>query len=100
MYISDRPAKAKKSKKSQIVHSSSRNSFSNSHKEAMDKHKMDSHHESLYFESLKRDCSKTKFKGGKKKKKVKRESLDTKPIESLKSNLIQASKFSTFEISK
>lgn len=99
MYISDRPAKGRKVKKTMAL-GSSRNSFSNSMKDMLDKQRGESRHETSRYDSLKREASKHKATKGKKKKKAKRESLNSKPIESLKSNLIQTSKFSTFEISK
>ena len=49
-------------------------------------------------EGQKRELSKPKARGARKKKKAKRESLNAQPRENLKSGLIQASKFSTFEL--
>ena len=98
MYISDRPAKVKKAKKGNTNSSTARNSFSSYHKEPIEKHKSSNKNDFWGHESLRRDSSKTKSKGGKKKKKLKRESLNNKPLGNLKTGLSQATKFSTFVI--
>lgn len=81
-----------------MTHNSSRNSSNNPMKDVFEKQKgMGKSHYSI-VDKHKGETSKSKGKGMKKKKKTKRESLNAYPIENLKIGLIQASKFSTFEI--
>lgn len=91
MYISDRPAKPRKKKTT--ANSTVKNSFNNTGKEF-------SSQRVNMQENPKREHSKGKSKSKKKKKVLvesKRLSNDSEPNEHLKSGLIQASKFSTFE---
>lgn len=91
MFISDRPAKPRKKKTT--ASSTVRNSFNNTGKEF-------SSQRINTQENSKRDHSKGKNKSKKKKKVLaesKRLSNNSEPTEYLKSGLIQASKFSTFE---
>ncbi|CAI2385024.1 unnamed protein product [Moneuplotes crassus] len=94
MYISDRPAK-KKSKKRRMKHSSSRNSFNSSTRDLIEKQRSGTQLENHYVESLKRDSSKLKLKGSKKKKEVSRGPFNQNSMQSLKSSIVQASKFQT-----
>ena len=98
MYISDRPAKVRKMKKGNTNSSTARNSFNSMGKDNMERSKTGSKNEFWGQESMRRDSSKSKIKGGKKKKKLKRESLNPKPLGNLKSGLSQATKYSTFEV--
>lgn len=102
MFISDKPAKPKKTKRQSNANSGIRASFTTTSRDIAD-HKKQKRSPIVEVELqalTKRDTSKSKPKPGKKKKKLKRESSNTKSEDRFKPGLIQASKFSTFDLQK
>ena len=102
MFISDKPAKPKKPKRQSNANSGIRASFTATSRDIAD-HKKQKRSPIAEVETqmpTKRDSSKSKPKPVKKKKKLKRESSNTKSEERFKPGLIQASKFSTFDLQK
>ena len=99
MYISDRPAKAKKIKKESATNCILRNSLNNSGKEISESQKRVKSKTSSH-ETTQKYTSKNRVSKGKKKKKGKRESLNKEPIDHQKFGLILNSKFGNHDILK